>query len=66
IAWGGAAFAQSLARAKLINEYVIVTRPVAHGGGKPLFRDLSESQTFRVLAATNYPNGTSLHLYEPG
>lgn len=62
IAWGGAAFAQSLARAGLINEYVIITRPIAHGGGKPLFRDLPDSQTFKVLAATMYPSGTSLHL----
>lgn len=66
IAWGGAAFAQSLARAGLINEYVIVTQPVVHGGGKPLFRDLPSSQTFKVLAATTYPNGTALHVYEPG
>lgn len=65
IAWGGAAFAQSLIRAGLVNEYVIVTRPVAHGGGKPLFLDLSASRTFKVLAATNYPSGVALHLYEP-
>jgi dihydrofolate reductase len=65
VAWGGAAFAQSLARAGLINEYVIVTKPVVHGGGKPLFWDLPGSQTFKVLAATNYPDGTALHQYEP-
>jgi dihydrofolate reductase len=66
IAWGGAQFAQALSRARLIDEYAIVTCPVAHGGGKPLFHDLPNSLQFTVLAATNYAYGTSLHLYEPG
>ncbi len=65
IAWGGAQFAQSLARAGLIDEYAIVTLPVAYGGGKPLFRDLPDALHFDVLAATTYANGTALHLYQP-
>ena len=65
IAWGGARFAQSLSRAGLIDEYVIVTQPVAYGGGKPLFDDLPDARQFRVLAATTYASGTALHLYEP-
>jgi dihydrofolate reductase len=39
IAWGGAGFAQALAKARLIDEYVLVTRPIAYGGGKPLVLD---------------------------
>jgi dihydrofolate reductase len=66
IAWGGARFAQALSSAGLIDEYAIVTRPVAYGGGKPLFHDLPDSLQFTVLAATNYAGGTALHLYEPG
>ncbi|MEO8701265.1 MAG: dihydrofolate reductase family protein [Kofleriaceae bacterium] len=65
IAWGGARFAQSLSRAGLVNEYAIVTRPIAYGGGKPLFRDLPNALQFKVLAATTFANGTTLHLYEP-
>lgn len=65
IAWGGAGFAQSLSRAGLVDEYAIITRPVSYGGGKPLFHELSEALQFNVLAATTYPNGTALHLYEP-
>jgi dihydrofolate reductase len=65
IAWGGARFAQALSRAGLIDEYAIVTWPVAHGGGKSLFHDLPDSLLFNVLAATNYAGGTALHLYEP-
>ncbi|MEO5660607.1 MAG: dihydrofolate reductase family protein [Polaromonas sp.] len=65
IAWGGAGFAQSLTRAGLLDELAIVTRPVAYGGGKPLFRDLPDALNFTVLAATTYENGTSLRLYQP-
>jgi dihydrofolate reductase len=65
IAWGGATFAQALSRAGLINEYAIVTQPIAHGGGKPLFRDLPETLRFAVLASTTFDNGTGLHLYAP-
>ena len=65
IAWGGARFAQSLTRAGLIDEYVIITQPIAHGAGKPLFHDLPTSLKFNVLAATTYASGTALHLYEP-
>jgi dihydrofolate reductase len=65
IAWGGARFAQSLSNTGLVDEYAIVTLPVAYGGGKPLFHDLPDSLQFTVLAATNYADGTALHLYEP-
>lgn len=65
IAWGGARFAQSLSRAGLINEYAIINRPVAYGGGKPLFSGLRESLELDVLATSTYPGGTVLHLYEP-
>ena len=65
IAWGGAHFAQSLSRACLIDEYAIITRPVAYGGGQPLFRDLGETLELDVLASTNYTGGTALHLYKP-
>ncbi len=38
IAWGGAKFAQSLSRAGLVDEYVLVIQPVAFGSGLPLLR----------------------------
>jgi dihydrofolate reductase len=65
IAWGGASFAQSLSKAGLVDEYAIVTRPLAYGGGKPLFRDLAEVLSFNVFAATTYENGNALPLYGP-
>src|SRR6266568_2910712 len=66
IAWGGASFAQALSRARLIDEYAIVTQPVAYGGGLALFCDLPDALHLRPVAATTYPSGTALHLYQPG
>lgn len=65
VAWGGARFAQSLSRAGLIDEYAIITRPVAYGSGEPLFRDLGETLELDVLATTAYAGGIMLHLYKP-
>jgi dihydrofolate reductase len=65
IAWGGAQFAQSLARAGLIDEYAIITQPLAYGGGKPLFQELPDALQFEVLATTVYASGTTLRLYKP-
>ncbi|OBQ60187.1 dihydrofolate reductase family protein [Mesorhizobium erdmanii] len=66
IAWGGASFAQALSKAGLIDEYVIVTRPVAYGGGKPLFSGLPAALTLNVLVTAAYDNGTMLRVYAPG
>lgn len=65
IAWGGARFAQSLSRAGAVDEYAIITRPLAYGGGKPLFHDLPKALKFNVLANMSFANGFALHLYAP-
>src|SRR5215467_8442566 len=41
IVWGGATFAQSLARLGLIDEYRLIQQPVALGDGLPLFAGLT-------------------------
>ncbi len=65
IAWGGASFAQSLARANLIDEYAIITSPIAYGGGKPLFLDLPKALELKLLATTSFASGHLLRLYAP-
>ena len=65
IAWGGAGFAQGLSRAGLVDEYAIVTQPVAYGGGLPLFRDLPDALHLKVEEAKTFPSGTMLHIYSP-
>jgi dihydrofolate reductase len=65
IAWGGASLAQSLSRAGLVDEYVLVIHPVAFGGGLPLFRDLPEALRLVLLEARTFDTGTVLHIYQP-
>lgn len=65
IVWGGASFAQAMARANLIDEYVIIKRPIAYGSGKPLFRDLKETLELKTLAVTAFDDGKSLNIYAP-
>src|SRR5438552_11322399 len=65
IAWGGAGFAQALSSAGLVNQYVIVTQPVAYGGGLPLFRDLPDALHLKVVEAMTFSSGTMLHICAP-
>jgi dihydrofolate reductase len=65
IAWGGAGFAQSLSRAGLVDQYVLVVHPVAFGGGLPMFRDLPNALRLNLLEARTFDTGTMLHVYEP-
>ena len=64
IAWGGASFAQSLSRAGLVDEYVLVIHPAAFGGGLPMFRDLPEPLQLELLEAQTFDTGTVLHVYK--
>jgi dihydrofolate reductase len=59
IAWGGAAFAQSLTRLRLVDEYRLVVQPVALVAGltAPFVLDLIEAQA--------YADGAVLHIYRP-
>ena len=65
IAWGGARFAQALSRARLISKSVIITQPVAYGGGAAMFADLPGALHLQLLASMTYASGTTLHIFEP-
>jgi dihydrofolate reductase len=65
IAWGGARLAQSLSRAGLVDEYVLVIQPVAYGDGLPMFRELVHSLRLELLEARTFDTGTVLHVYAP-
>jgi dihydrofolate reductase len=65
IAWGGAAFAQSLARLGLVDEYRLVLQPVALGEGLPLFKDLAAPIRLELIDAQTYATGVVLHVYRP-
>jgi dihydrofolate reductase len=64
IAWGGARFAQSLARLGLIDEYRLVTHPVAVAKGEPLFKDLSRPARLRLVETRSFTSA-AVHVYEP-
>ena len=64
VAWGGANFAQSLSRAGLVDEYVLVIQPVAFGSGLQLFADLPDALRLELIEAKTF-GSTVLHIYEP-
>jgi dihydrofolate reductase len=63
LAWGGAAFAQSLSRAGLVDEYRLILQPVALGDGLPLFKDLDAPLRLQLVDAATYSTGAALHIY---
>jgi dihydrofolate reductase len=65
IAWGGAAFAQSLSRLRLVDEYRFILQPVALGEGYPLFKGLTAPLRLELVDAQTYNNGAALHVYRP-
>jgi dihydrofolate reductase len=65
IAWGGAAFAQSLSRLRLVDEYRLVVQPVALGDGLPLFAGLTGPFVLDLIEARAYDDGAVLHVYRP-
>jgi dihydrofolate reductase len=65
VAWGGAAFLQSLSRAGAVDEYRLVINPVALGDGLPLFSNLPAPISLELVEARTYPSGTALHIYRP-
>ena len=57
VCFGGARFANSLARHKLIDEYRLTIHPVAFGEGLPLWHGLPEPQRFSPTSTTTYADG---------
>jgi dihydrofolate reductase len=64
IAYGGASFAQSLARLGLVDEYRLTTHPVAVADGEPLFKELPTPALLRLVETRTFASA-ALHVYEP-
>jgi dihydrofolate reductase len=56
VAWGGATFAQALASNDLIDEYRLITHPVAAGVGAPLFKDLQTPLVMELVDSITFPS----------
>jgi dihydrofolate reductase len=63
MAWGGAAFAQSLCSLGLVDEYRLILQPVVLGEGLPLFSGFSEPLQLELVDAHVYASGAALHVY---
>lgn len=64
IAYGGARFAQSLARQGLVDQYRLTIHPVAVAGGEPLFKNLPTPARLRLVESRTFTSAT-LQVYEP-
>ena len=64
VAWGGAAFAQALARADLVDEYRFIVHPVAIGRGLRVFDDLSHPLIMELVDERTFPSA-SVRVYRP-
>lgn len=64
IAWGGASFAQSLARSGLVDEYRLTTHPVAVADGEPLFKDLSAPIRLKLVESRAFTSA-AMNVFEP-
>ena len=65
IAYGGARFAQSLARLGLIDEYRLLVHPVALGRGLSLFGALEKPVDLRLVSTISFSAGVVAHVYRP-
>ena len=54
---GSASIVQALARADLIDEYLLYVHPVLLGSGKPLFAAGANRQDFERVHLKSYANG---------
>ncbi|MDN5286835.1 MAG: bifunctional deaminase-reductase-like protein [Mucilaginibacter sp.] len=65
LAHGGASFIQSLAATGLIDEYRLLTHPVALGKGLPLFSALQKPLDLNLVSTTVFGSGCVAHVYRP-
>jgi dihydrofolate reductase len=64
IAWGGASFAQSLARQGLVDEYRLTVHPVAVAHGEPLFKGIPAPVRLNLVDAKTFKSA-ALHVLQP-
>lgn len=65
LAHGGAGFMRSLIATGLIDEYYLVTHPVAIGTGMPIFSDLLAPLYLKLVDVKVFPKGVIARTYHP-
>lgn len=65
MAHGGVAFAHSLIRQGLVDEYWLTLRPVALGAGLPLFPEGYDPRYLECISADTFERGATAIVYRP-
>jgi dihydrofolate reductase len=65
LAHGGATFAQSLVQTGLIDEFWLLTHPVAIGQGLGLFANLKRPAYLKLIETKRFSSGAVAHIYRP-
>ena len=65
LAHGGASFARSLVRERLVDEYWLLVYPVALGRGLSPFADLDKPLDLKLANRTAFDGGVVEHVYRP-
>ncbi|MGJ1225701.1 dihydrofolate reductase family protein [Sphingobacterium siyangense] len=65
LAHGGAEFMRSLIETGLIDEYHLITHPIALGTGLPIFDGLSRCLDLKLVNVQVFPGGVVAHTYCP-
>jgi dihydrofolate reductase len=65
LAQGGIAFAQHLVTTGLVDEYWLVSHPVALGIGQPLFNKLAQPLPLKVIESKAFATGATWVAYQP-
>jgi dihydrofolate reductase len=60
---GGARFAQSLSKERLIDEYHLITHPVVLGRGLSIFPDFDQPLRLKLVETKVFPAGAVAHVY---
>jgi dihydrofolate reductase len=65
VVFGGARFAHSLIRHRLVDEYRLTVHPIALGAGSALMHGLPAPQRFELVSSTVYTDGSTVQMLRP-
>ncbi|QJB39065.1 dihydrofolate reductase [Chitinophaga oryzae] len=65
ITYGGSHLAASLIQEQLIDEFYLFVNPVAIGKGLPIFHQLEQQLSMKLVSATSFPCGIVVLFYKP-
>lgn len=65
VIYGSASLVHALTNLGAIDEYQLLVHPVILGGGKPLFGDIKDQVTLKLVNTKTHPSGVVLLTYQP-